>query len=187
MIGIRPQFAEIWSVNQPRTLQIVLPPQTRLELAQRAVAEQVQAWTEALDVKQHLVLVSDVEISGPHLYPFLDHYGDDLWLATAKFRSTRPRQVKEDLVMATQELEDELADIEVTGADGQTQHLGAVKTNPSPASLPDDYREQLQHVEDNADRVYDELREQERQAGEVEEEMSVEDMIRRARHERDTE
>lgn len=185
MIGIRPQHAEIWTAGQPRTCQIVLPPGTRLELAQRAVQESARKWVEALEAKQHLELVSDLEISGPHFYPFLDHYGDDLWLATGKFRSRRPRLVREDLVVAAWELADEVAGMEYVDAAGQQRSMGAV--DQSAPTLPDDAAETLAFVRDNADDVYDELREQERIAEDArrDDDEGIEDLIARARAQAD--
>jgi hypothetical protein len=183
MIGIRPSYAEIWSANQPRTCQVLLPPKTRPELAERAVQKAVQGWVEALDTKYHLELVSDVEITGPHLYPFLDHFGDDLYLATGRFRSRRPRLVPEDLVVAHWELADELADIEYVDAEGTTRNMGAVRCDPAPPSLPDDAEQQLAFVAENADRVYDDLREQERMADDARKDADegIEELIARAR------
>jgi len=149
-IGIRPKHAEVWAYNQERVLQVILPPATKAEVAERAVQKAVGNWLETLG-KQHLVLNTDVDIEGPYFCPFLENngeqvYGKDLWLAKAKFRALKPRKVKEDLLVANRRLSEEVG-----------MKYSEFRNAPERA-MPDDAQEQLAFVKENADAVYRDLR-----------------------------
>lgn len=151
LLGLRPPKAEVWTVQGERMVQILLPPGTARETAERAVQQAVQRWVEALDRKQNLKLVSDIEITGPHFCPFLEHegkavYGDDMWLAKGRFNSMKPRMVKESVLEGGRRLAE---DADVGYFDWRTAQQKAA---------PDDMAEQLDFVAENADAVYDDLR-----------------------------
>lgn len=150
-LGSRSAVAEIWSVRQPRTAQIILPRGTRTELARRAVEAAVRKWLDALDVKQHLELLTDIDIEGPTPCPFIEQFGEDMWLATGLFRSRKPRLVHEDVVVAGRELAGDAKQVEGL-PDG-------VRAMTAPPSMPDDAKEQLTFVAENEDTVYDDLME----------------------------
>lgn len=152
-IGIRPKHAEVWAYNQERALQVVLPPATRLELAERAVREAVGKWLQRLD-RENLRLITDIEIEGPFFCPFLENYGCDLWLARARFQATRPRLVREDVLVGQRRLAEDLG-----------IRYQEYRTAPELA-LPEDMHEQLRFVSENRDQVYRDLRELEKKKGE---------------------
>lgn len=144
-LGLRPRWAEIWSVSQERVCQVILPPGTRLPTARRAVDTAVRRWLDALLERQHLELISDIEIEGPFLCPWADRFGDDLWLARGKFRSLRPRLVPEDVVVASRRLAEDA---------GVPYEQYRREVPP----LPEDWRRQLTWIGEHADAVYGDLK-----------------------------
>ena len=149
-LGVRPKHAEIWSVNAERITQIIVPPKPRPETAEKAIKAGVIRWIEGLDSKLHLQIMGEVTVVGPFLCPFMENYGEDMYLARARFRSTKPRLVPEDVVVANRRLSEEA---------GYTyeEFRGAEE-----GALPADWLSQLQFVGENPDRVYGDLRELER-------------------------
>lgn len=151
-LGVRPKYAEIWSLESERLCEIILPKGTRLPLAERAIGKAVSKWIEQLDKKLNLALVSNVRVEGPYLCPFVDKFGEDLWLARARFTSRKPRLVREDVVVANRRLAEDVG----------ISYEEMRKDKPQPMA---DIRRQLNFVAANADRIYDDLRRIERMRG----------------------
>lgn len=144
-IGIRPQYAELWSREQQRVAIFLYPPKTSRVKVERDVKLRIANWIEKLGEKQHLVPTGrNIDFAGPFFCPFIEdgNYGDDMYVAKGYFKSTRPRQVVEDLVLAQREIAEEVG----------------ITPTKEPAALPDDALSQLEFVAQNADKVYDDLR-----------------------------
>ena len=153
-LGIRPKYAELWATNQQRVVKVCLPPKTRPEMAERACRKAVLTWLEGLD-GQGLKLVSPrIAQIGPRPCPFLENFGDDMYLFVGRFRATKPRLVAEDVVVANRRLAEE------AGVDYEDW-----RSRPEKA-LPSDFMSQLDFVEENQGKVYQDLRELERMKGE---------------------
>jgi hypothetical protein len=134
--------AHLWPEQggQSRALEIVLPPKTSPGLAEQATRQAITKWVENLG-RRGMKLATDVELYGPFLCPFIERYGDDLYLAKARFTRDKPREVHEDVVLASSDLRREL------------------KVEPKPyEALPADAFHTLRYVGEHADDIYDQLR-----------------------------
>lgn len=137
-----PGKAHLWPDRggQSRALQILLPPKTSVGLAEQGTRKAIVKWIENL-ARQGMRLVTEVELHGPFLCPFLERYGDDLWLAEARFARHRPREVSEDLILGSWQLHEEL------------------KVEPKPYdALPADAIPTLRYISGHADEIYDQVR-----------------------------
>jgi len=137
-----PRKAYLWHDpgGQSRALQILLPPKTRVGLAEQATRQAIVRWVERL-CREGRRLVTSVDLHGPFVCPFLERYGDDLYLAKARFVADKPREVPEDFVLASRQLHSDLG----------------VKPRPS-EPLPADAIPTLQYIGGHVDEIYDQVR-----------------------------
>lgn len=135
----------IYTPASERACQFIFPPNTREWTARERLHVEVPRWIERLAKYENLELTTDIDIIGPLKCPWLENYGDDLYLARGVFKSTRMREVDEDLIWASQEIAKEL-------------EIEAPADNKVFRALPDDFMSQMEHVGNNLDAVYDDLR-----------------------------
>lgn len=135
------------SAQAQRAARFIFPPNTRTELAQRALETLVPRWVENLNTRENLILDSDITIQGPYFCPLIDegHYGEDMWIASGYFTSRRPREVDEDFLWNSREL----------------QHEVGISDKATPKRhrvLPRSLDQQMTFVREHADKVYSDLR-----------------------------
>lgn len=142
-----PSTGFVISAQAQRAAQFIFPPKTRVELARRALDTLVPRWVENLRTRENLSLESDITIKGPLFCPWIDegHFGEDMWIASGYFTSMRPREVNEDFLWNTRELQAEAG-------------IPEAMTPRRHKVLPDDFDAQMQFVAEHPDKVYDDLR-----------------------------
>ena len=143
-VNLEPDYAEIADPAVQRAVQIIVPPGTSPDTATKAVRETVNKWLDTLRDKVYLKLLTNVHIKGPYFCPWKENYGDDMYMATAMFRSEKPTKVPRELVVGNRRLSEK--------ADMTYREFSA----PVPA-LPDDLDEQMENVKRNPEKVRDDL------------------------------
>lgn len=135
------------SARSQRAAQFIFPRHTRTELALRALETLVPRWVSNLDTRENLTLESDIDIKGPLTCPFIEdgNFGEDMYVAYGFFTSRRPREVDEDFLWATREI----------------QHEVGIPENKTPKRhrvLPSNFDQQFAFIREHEDKVYDDVR-----------------------------
>lgn len=132
----------VYADKAERACQFIFPPKTREDLARRHLETEVPRWVDRIEKKEFLVLDTDIDIRGPYFCPWVETYGDDMWIATGRFRSRRMREVDEDFLWASQEL---------------ATNLG-VKAPKRFNALPRDFDQQMDFVKNHPQKVWDDMK-----------------------------
>lgn len=133
----------IYTTMGERAAQFLFPPKTREELARRALETLAPRWVVNVEKRDNLELKTDLTIRGPLMCPFIEHFGEDMWIVSGFFSSRKMREVDEDFLWNSREIAHE---------QGVTQYPGQSR------ALPEDFDQQMQWIKDNPDKVYDDVR-----------------------------
>lgn len=143
-INLAPDYAEIADSAVQRAIEVTVPPGTSRENATKAIREKVDKWLATLRSKVYLNLLTKVHIKGPYFCPWKENYGEDMYVATAMFKSEKPVRVKRELIVGNRRLSEKVG----MSYEEFTAPVGA---------LPDDLDEQMANVKKHPEKVLADL------------------------------
>ena len=143
-INLAPDYAEIADEAVQRAVEIILPPGTSQGNADKAIRETVDKWLGTLRDKVYLKLLTEVHIKGPYKCPWIEAFGDDMYVATGMFRSEKPTRVPRALIVGNRRLAEKVG-------------MSYGEFVSPVTAIPDDMDSQMANVEKNPDRVLADL------------------------------
>ncbi len=154
-VNLQPNYAEIADSHVQRAIQVIVPQGTSPEAATKAIREKVDRWLDWLKDDQYLKLLSKVHVTGPKFCPWTedkagrDVFGEDLYFVAALFGSEKPRKVDRAVIVGNRRLSEKVG-------------MSYEEFTAPQKALPDDLDEQMQHVADNPDQVYADLKDKDK-------------------------